>query len=339
VTLIHPGASGPIVTELQARLRRLGFDLSDAADGRFDEATTEAVRAFQRARGIGVDGKVGPVTERELSDAEWVLGVRVLSLRSPMLHGDDVKALQDRLTTLGFDAGKTDGVFGSRTEAAVLEFQRNYGLYSDGIAGVETISALRGLPLMSGDTPSGPLRERERMQPRPAGLVGLRVFVDPGPSSEEHEAEPLGPALLMARLVQNQLEESGAEVEFSRADDSIPDDSMRARLANTLNVDMVLSIRRREDLPPASALVRSFGHARYRSIRGERAATLIAESLLEFDAAKSVSHELSSVPILRDTRAPAVVIDLTADCILEAVVDAIASAVQRCAILGAYGTS
>lgn len=337
--LIRRGDSGPAVTELQDRLERLGFSLPTEEHGRFEAATVDAVRAFQRARGISVDGIVGPVTHRELSDAEWVLGVRVLSLRTPMLRGDDARALQDRLTTLGFDAGKTDGIFGPRTEAAVREFQRNYGLVSDGVAGLETVRALRGLPLMSGNTPSGPLRERERMQPRAAGLVDLRVFLDPGPSSEDVDASHTGRALELTALVATLLTEAGAHVERSRADDSAPDDAVRARLANTLNVDLILALRERDDLPPASVRLRSFGHERYRSIRGERAATLLAEALLETSAAKSIEHELSTVPLLRETRACAVVVDLTPDCVLDAAARAIAIAVQRCVTLGAYGSN
>lgn len=337
--LIRPGETGPRVSELQHRLERLGFALPADELGTYGEATREAVLAFQRARGINVDGIVGPVTSLELSDAEWVLGVRVLSHRTPMLRGDDVRALQDRLTTLGFDAGKTDGIYGPRTTTAVSSFQREYGLFVDGIAGTETLRALRGLPQMSGDTPSGPLRERVRMQPRAAGVAGLRVFLDPGPASEDLEIEPVGRALLIARLVESELLEAGAEVEFSRADDAVPDDGMRARLANTLNVDLVLAIRQRDDLPPATARVRSFGHARYGSTRGQRAATLVAEALLEANAAKAVEHALSTIPILRETRATAVVVDLTADCVLDAAARGIAQAVARCVIVGAYGAS
>lgn len=337
--LMRRNDTGASVAELQHRLQRLGFMLPADEDGTYGALTEDAVRAFQRARGIGVDGIVGPVTHRELGDAEWVLGARVLSRRTPMLRGDDVRALQDRLTTLGFDAGKTDGIFGPQTEAAVLEFQRNYGLGIDGVAGTETVRALRGLPAMSGDTPLGPLRERESMKPRAAGLVGLRVFLDPGPSSEGLSDGPAGRALVLARLIESALEAAGVEIEFSRADDAIPDDSMRARLANTLNVDLVLSIRDRDDLAPASALLRSFGHDRYRSIRGERAATLFAETLLEHNAAKSVSLELSTVPILRETRATAVVIDLTPDVVLDAAAEAIVTAVARSVTLGAYGAT
>ena len=40
---------------------------------------------------------------------------------------------QDDLNTLGFRTGGLDGIFGSRTEEAVRNYQRSRGLSSDGI--------------------------------------------------------------------------------------------------------------------------------------------------------------------------------------------------------------
>ena len=62
-----------------------------------------------------------------------------------MFRGDDVADLQLRLGSLGFDAGRIDGIFGPDTTGAVAEFQRNVGLAPDGIAGQSTVSSLRRL--------------------------------------------------------------------------------------------------------------------------------------------------------------------------------------------------
>ena len=43
------------------------------------------------------------------------------------MRGDDVAALQARLTEMGFDCGRVDGIYGPRTEAAVKEFQKSVG--------------------------------------------------------------------------------------------------------------------------------------------------------------------------------------------------------------------
>jgi hypothetical protein len=57
-------------------------------------------------------------------------------------RGDDVKTLQAQLNALGFDCGKVDGIFGSKTETATRAYQSARGLVVDGIAGPKTWGAL-----------------------------------------------------------------------------------------------------------------------------------------------------------------------------------------------------
>jgi peptidoglycan hydrolase-like protein with peptidoglycan-binding domain len=58
------------------------------------------------------------------------------------MRNESVRALQERLSASGFDAGRADGVFGPRTERALRDFQRSQGLRADGVAGRRTFSAL-----------------------------------------------------------------------------------------------------------------------------------------------------------------------------------------------------
>ncbi len=58
-------------------------------------------------------------------------------------RGKSVSQLQDSLRAAGFNPGKTDGVFGPKTEAALRGFQKSKGLKADGIAGKQTFGALR----------------------------------------------------------------------------------------------------------------------------------------------------------------------------------------------------
>lgn len=46
---------------VQQRLRELGFSVGEVS-GFFDESTQEAVKAFQKTRGLATDGIVGPET-------------------------------------------------------------------------------------------------------------------------------------------------------------------------------------------------------------------------------------------------------------------------------------
>ncbi|HWK53182.1 MAG TPA: lytic murein transglycosylase [Hyphomicrobiales bacterium] len=55
----------------------------------------------------------------------------------------DVMELQTRLNELGFDTGEPDGVLGSRTRAAVRDFQLDKGMAADGYASYAFLARLR----------------------------------------------------------------------------------------------------------------------------------------------------------------------------------------------------
>ena len=56
--------------------------------------------------------------------------------------GGEVTAIQNALKKKGYYTAKVDGIFGSRTLAAVKKFQKDAGLTVDGIAGPKTLKAL-----------------------------------------------------------------------------------------------------------------------------------------------------------------------------------------------------
>ncbi|TCL37195.1 cell wall-associated NlpC family hydrolase [Anaerospora hongkongensis] len=57
--------------------------------------------------------------------------------------GDESRAVQERLISLGYDVGLPDGVFGVRTQTAVEALQAENGLVVDGIVGEDTWRVLR----------------------------------------------------------------------------------------------------------------------------------------------------------------------------------------------------
>ncbi len=57
-------------------------------------------------------------------------------------RGTEVVSIQTRLSELGYYNYSIDGIFGTRTQTAVKNFQRDYGLTVDGIAGTRTLRAL-----------------------------------------------------------------------------------------------------------------------------------------------------------------------------------------------------
>ena len=65
--------------------------------------------------------------------------------------GSEVKSIQTRLNELGYYNGNIDGIFGTQTKKAVMQFQKDYGLTADGIVGSNTLKSLK---INSDNTPS-----------------------------------------------------------------------------------------------------------------------------------------------------------------------------------------
>jgi hypothetical protein len=70
---------------------------------------------------------------------------RMLMLKSPMMTGDDVRAVQQALNQRNHAGLATDGAYGPATRDAVLNWQRHAHIEVDGIIGPEARSSL-GLP-------------------------------------------------------------------------------------------------------------------------------------------------------------------------------------------------
>ena len=84
------------------------------------------------------------LTELTQPDVGTRSGPRLLFLTSPMMRGDDVRAVQKKLIEKGFNVEPgADGAFGPSTNKAVMEFQERENLDPvDGIVGPKTRAAL-----------------------------------------------------------------------------------------------------------------------------------------------------------------------------------------------------
>jgi len=130
--ILKQGSSDPAVRDLQEALKSLGYDVGPV-DGVFGAKTESAVKKFQQAREIPVDGVVGRITWINIDEADQ--SHPVLKVGST---GLPVRRLQSRMSAVGFNTGGVDGRFGVTTEAAVKKLQQDNRLHIDGIVGLKT---------------------------------------------------------------------------------------------------------------------------------------------------------------------------------------------------------
>ena len=284
------GDKGDAVADLQARLAATGL-VSDDPPGVFGLATAERVRDLQERRGLTPDGVCGPHTWSALVEAGYRLGDRPLYRHAPMLRGDDVAELQRRLSSLGFDTGRVDGIFGDQTAAALAEFQRNAGLLIDGICGRGTLVELDRVTSLHMDASlASPLRERFRLTAAGrCGLQGSRIGV-----------AGAGGFTTGAGALARALRELGAEpLTFYP-----PDPSRQAQEANAAGADCVVSLR----LDPGARCCFTAYYSGFRteSVVGRHLAELIQAELPAAVSLEDGGVRGMALPILRETRMPAV---------------------------------
>ncbi len=200
--------------------------------------------------------------------------------------GYDITDLQQRLGSLGFDAGYVDGIFGSDTESAVRNFQANQGLTPDGVVGPDTVMALGRLAgRRSGEKTIAEVRETERLRSQ-QGLQGRRIVV----------GETGGVAALIDTLARR-LRADGAEVLTLHQ----PDLSAHAKTANEWDGAVYLGVTlATEDLSVAYFQTEGFVSAGGRGL-AEHASHAIVGPLNAPHPAVGMR-----IPILRETRMPAV---------------------------------
>lgn len=144
------------IVAVQTVLKKWSY-YTGAVDGIWGSRTRSAVIYFQRTNGLSADGIVGSATEKAMGLSLGASSSSNSSSRGRnIIKGDtatNIRAIQTVLKRWGYYTGSVDGVWGSRTRAAVIYFQRTNGLSADGIVGSATEKAM-GLSLGGSSTPA-----------------------------------------------------------------------------------------------------------------------------------------------------------------------------------------
>ncbi|MEY2978993.1 MAG: endopeptidase cell wall lytic [Cyanobacteriota bacterium] len=165
-TNLAHGMDNADVASLQYKLARLGY-FQEHNTGYFGDRTESAVRQFQEAAGLQVDGIVGDETWSALkaqassstpiavvsppensgfeSFADFETSGIAIETEPQYSHSSDMEVLeiQSQLQSLGYNPGPIDGILGPQTTSAIRDFQMARGLIVDGIVGPQTWSALQ----------------------------------------------------------------------------------------------------------------------------------------------------------------------------------------------------
>ena len=265
------------------------------------------IRSFQQARGLDVTGFVDEVTARAMEEARWKLGDRSLYVQAtPLMRGDDVAALQARLTEMGFDCGRVDGIFGNRTEAAVKDFQKSVGETVDGKCGPATMIALIRLTrVVSGGVPST-LRQNATQQSRGPALANKVIVLDP------QADDPL--IYDVAVRTEGRLLALGASVFLTRGVNNSPAEPERIDFSNSSNADLMISLNTDLYLNEKAHGVATYFYGSdahgVHSVVGERFASLVQREICARTDLTNCRTHAKTWDLLRLTTAPTVRIDL-----------------------------
>jgi peptidoglycan DL-endopeptidase CwlO len=166
---LQKGMSGENVKALQNALNRVGIGVKYGVDGYFGSATQASVKAFQRYKGLSITGVIDAATAKALgfavsTPAAPAATATTVPKAAPAgtatsiaglqggASGPAVVQLQQAITRAGWPLA-ADGVFGTRTQAALISIQRANGIPATGTVDDRT-ARLLGL---TGGSPATPI--------------------------------------------------------------------------------------------------------------------------------------------------------------------------------------
>ncbi len=297
------------IAHLQRLLTQCGFVVVDEL-GVYGPSTKSQVRAFQFAKGIPATAVCDASTWHVIIEAHWKLGDRLLYLKSPMNRGDDVAQLQGRLSWLGFDPGKVDGIFGPTTQKALSEFQINVGMVGDGICGPDTVAELQ-----------------RNFGRSPVTITSVRELIKLG----ELKRHPTRFSIVLASGLELASTAEAARVALAKEGFRVVnfchyDAAVVAELSNNVGADVVIYLDNNDN---SGNVVSYFQGFHYTSGVGQSLATFLLASLEESTMdTKSVEIVGSRHRILQLTKAPCVTLSLDADQIRNGVPHDLAAAIS-----------
>lgn len=317
--ILKIGDRGKEVLDVQSRLRSLGYHLgTDGVDGYFGDDTYSAVLRFQQENGLVADGIIAENTWCELVESGYEEGGRLLYLKIPSFRGADVLTLQRSLNCLGFNAGPEDGIFGSMTERAVLDFQKNSGQVMDGMVD-ESVLKLIGKVTRDGEphTDEGKIPDRHGGSSGDKTLAQCTLVIDAGHGGNDDGCisnsgvKEKDVDLTVAQHVARALEKAGAKVVLTRESDQTVPLYLRPATANAARADLFISIHQNCSANPDAqgAVAYYFSRKGYYSEAGRLLAENIVAGIADSAAIPGLPAMGRNYAVLRETEMTAIMVE------------------------------
>ncbi len=198
--------STDLVRDVQRGLASRGYDVGPQ-DGIYGDTTEQALRRFQRDQRMNATGQIDGQTLAALGviggspmaaaptrrgSGEYVPTSRRHGAMAPTsgasrvsLNHDQVRNVQQNLVDRGYDPGRIDGIWGTRTQQALRSFQRDQNMRADGRPNDQTLAAL-------GVGGSAPATQTGRVPENDPGSVDLEQRDVREPEQQQGLLPPTG---------------------------------------------------------------------------------------------------------------------------------------------------
>lgn len=120
--LMNPPMEGEDIGFIKQKLNETNFNI-EKLDKIFDDNLRTEVTRFQTAKGMAIDGIIGPLTFHAIKSFKTVTFTRLLKYTVPPMEGEDIKEIQLNLAKLNLYKNTINGIFDINTKIAVANFQ------------------------------------------------------------------------------------------------------------------------------------------------------------------------------------------------------------------------
>ncbi|MBU9721748.1 MULTISPECIES: peptidoglycan-binding protein [Bacillaceae] len=286
-SIYSSGQSGAHIVELKEKLTKLGFgNFPSNPSGAYGNVTARVVSEFQAYYGLVVNGIADEVTLNKIN--------KIIS--SPYQTGKSgvhVVELKEKLTQIGFGnfPSNPSGAYGNVTTKVVSEFQAYYGLVVNGIADEVTLAKVEEIFSRARIIVLDPGHGAKDPGGRANGLVEKSVVLD------------------ISLRARDLLQAAGYVVIMTRSTDEYLTLEERAKIGNTSNADIFISVHANIFNGTANG-TETFWNNNHKGSDSRRLAHAVQNAVVSNIGTNSRRVDQASFHVIRETKIPSILLEV-----------------------------